>query len=160
MKNPFEFKRYTSVSSRDGTKPIVPLAPIAGWHNGMLPQNGQYVPGEVIEALFHYENAVEDKSMVVTELGMGQLVYIVKRDPERGERVVVPYTIREIRITRKDGSNKELYAAYCEEEEGYFARTRHCFEGESLHEDSNIFKTKDAAESRAWALNECAKSRS
>ena len=153
MKNPFKFQRYTSVSCRDRTKPIVPLAPIASWHNGIVPQDGQYVPGEVINALFDYENAMEQKSMVVTELGMDQRVYIVKRNPEHGKYVAVPYTVREIRITRSDRRNYEIYVTYCEEEEGYFARTRHCFQGESLHEDFNICKTKEDAESRAWALN-------
>ena len=154
MKNPFKFRRYTSVSCRDSTKPIVPLAPIAGCHNGMLPQDGQYVPGEVIEALFHYENAMELKAMVVTELGIDERVYVVKEE-ERGRYIVVPFIVDEIRITRKGSRNKEIYVAYCEQKEGFFSGTRHCFEGERLQEhDSCTHKTKEDAERRAWALNE------
>lgn len=153
MRNPFKFVRYTSVSSRDSTKPIVPLAPIAGYHNGMLPQDGQYVPGEVIEALFHFENAMERKAMVVTELGIGQRVYVVKRDIEQGKCIAVPYVVDEIRITRKNGRNSTFYIAYCEETDGYFAGTMYCFNEESLHEDSNVHEDKEAAELRAWALN-------
>ena len=160
MKNPFKFTRYTSVSSRDGTKPIVPLAPIANYHGGMIPQDGQYVPGEVIEALFHYENAIERNNVVYTALGMGERVYIIMYDAEQRKHIAVPYAVDEIRITRSDRRNKEIYVAYSEEKEGIFAGTRYAFEGESLCMDSNVFKDREDAERRAWALNENAKQRS
>lgn len=57
--------RYTSISVRDPDRAIVPLVRIAARHGGMVPQDGQYVPSEVIQKLFEYEQAEAEGRLVI-----------------------------------------------------------------------------------------------
>ena len=57
--------RYTSISVRDPDRAIVQLVRIAARHGGMVPQDGQYVPSEVIQKLFEYEQAEAEGRLVI-----------------------------------------------------------------------------------------------
>ena len=97
------FERYTSTSCRDG-RPIVPLIQFANKNDGRLPDNGQFVPTEVIERLSFYECSEESGAMIITKAVIGDEVFIPFFDASVHDVVVSNYIIEAIHIAKnKDG---------------------------------------------------------
>lgn len=151
MRYSSDLYRYTSVSCHDGS-PIVPLSFIANLHDGMIPQDGQYVPKEVIRCLFDYENLREDGRMHISRLGIGDHVYYVCYNSFNMEMVVVPYKIIEVRITQSE--RNDCSVRYLAKAQRYAEIAPSVFNIGEWDLDHGLYTKQEEAEAYAKEVNE------
>lgn len=146
------FRRFTKPSSRDG-KPIVPLVLFADEDSGRIPDDGQYVPGAVIDRLSVYESAEEDGRMMMTVLGLGETIFIPVISISDYTYQVASFTIEGINISNDVCGTKVEYTASCTAPfSGMFADDAKLIFDETLI-GITAFRSKEEADKTAERLN-------